>query len=188
MDSTSVSLLRRLNSAEREIAWERFVELYAPLIYHWSLRAGLSASGAADCVQDVLALLVEKLPTFTYDPARSFRGWLRTVTFNRCRDLLRRSAGVAHSTVPLEPEDAIAPNNIELFTDDEYQRALVHRAMEVMQNEFEPRTWQACWEAVTSGDSVGQIAERLGMSENAVYLAKSRVLRRLREELHDLLD
>jgi len=76
MDSTSVSLLRRLHSGEKEIGWERFVDLYSPLIYHWTLRAGLPGRDAADCVQDVLTLLVEKLPTFTYDPRKSFRAWL----------------------------------------------------------------------------------------------------------------
>jgi RNA polymerase sigma-70 factor (ECF subfamily) len=188
MDSTSVSLLRRLHTEEREIAWERFVELYAPLIYHWTLRAGLPGSDAADCVQDVLALLVEKLPTFTYNPEQSFRAWLRTVTVNKCRDILRRNAGVAYRAVPLEPDDAVSPDGTKLFTDEEYQRSLVHRALEVMQTDFEPNTWQACWELVTSGDSVSQVARRLGMTENAVYLAKSRVLRRLREELEELLD
>jgi RNA polymerase sigma-70 factor, ECF subfamily len=188
MNSTSVSLLRRLHSEEREIAWERFVELYAPLIYSWTLRSGLSGSDAADCVQDVLALLVEKLPAFTYDPNKSFRAWLRTVTVNKCRDILRRNAGVSHRTAPLAPEHAFSPDHVELFTDEEYQRSLVHRALEVMQTEFEPNTWKACWEFVTSGDSVSQVAQRLGMTENAVYLAKSRVLRRLREELDELLD
>jgi RNA polymerase sigma-70 factor (ECF subfamily) len=188
MDSTSVSLLRRLHTDEREIAWERFVELYAPLIYHWTLRAGLSESDAADCVQDVLAILVEKLPNFRYDPAKSFRAWLRTVTVNKCRDILRRNAGIAYRALPLDASDAVSPDGAELFTDEEYQRSLVHRALEVMQTEFEPNTWKACWELVTSGDSVSQVAKRLGMSENAVYLAKSRVLRKLRDELEDLWD
>jgi RNA polymerase sigma-70 factor, ECF subfamily len=188
MDSTSVSLLRRLHSDEREIAWERFVDLYAPLIYHWTLRAGLTRSDAAECVQDVLLLLVEKLPTFTYDPAKSFRAWLRVVTLNKCRDLLRRNASAAYRALPLGPKDAVVPDGVELFTDEEYQHSLVHRALEVMQAEFEPNTWRACWELVTSGESVSQVAQRLGMSENAVYLAKSRVLRRLRKELEILVD
>lgn len=188
MDSTSVSLLRRLHTDEKEIAWERFVELYAPLIYHWTLRAGLPNDDAADCVQDVLTLLVDKLPTFSYDPKKSFRAWLRTVTLNKCRDTLRRSATLAQSATPLKPEDAVVADGVELFTDQEYHRSLVHRALELMQREFEPKTWQACWEQVVSGDSASVVAQRLGMTENAVYLAKSRVLRRLRNELDGLMD
>ncbi|MBT6155195.1 MAG: sigma-70 family RNA polymerase sigma factor [Planctomycetaceae bacterium] len=188
MDSTSVSLLRRLHTDEKEIAWKRFVELYAPLIYHWTLRAGLSDDDAADCVQDVLTLLVDKLPTFAYDPKKSFRAWLRTVTVNKCRETHRRNATVAKSTDPLKPDDAVSPDGVEGFTDQEYQRSLVHRALELMQREFEPNTWQACWKHVVSGDSASVIAQQLGMTRNAVYVAKSRVLRRLRDELDGLMD
>ena len=188
MDSTSVSLLRRLKTDEREVAWERFVDLYAPLIYHWALRSGVSASDAADCVQDVLAVLVDKLPTFEYDPKKSFRAWLRTVTFNKSRDMFRQNTSPVNRTVSLEPGDAVSPDSIDLFTDEEYQHAVVQRALAIMQAEFEPNTWRACWEHVTSGDSAARIAERLGSTENAVYLAKSRVLRRLREELDGLMD
>ena len=145
MDSTSVSLLRRLHTDEKEIAWERFVELYAPLIYHWTLRAGLSGDDAADCVQNVLKVLVDQLPTFIYDPKKNFRAWLRTVTVNKCRDTLRHNATVVQSAIRLGLEDAVSADGVELFTDQEYHRSLVHRAMELMQTEFEPKTWQACW-------------------------------------------
>ncbi len=188
LDSTSVSLLRRLHSDDREIAWERFVELYAPLIYHWTLKTGLSGHDAADCVQDVLATLVEKLRTFKYDPSKSFRAWLRTVTRNKCRDAMRKRATIAQGAVPLNPEDAASPNDTELFTDRDYQLYVVQRAMEVMQAEFETSTWQACWSQVIEGKSAAEVAQQLNLSENAVYLAKSRVLRRLRDELEDLLD
>ena len=188
MDATSVSLLRRLHTDEKEIAWERFVELYAPLIYHWTLRAGLSGDDAADCVQDVLTLLVDKLPTFTYDSKKSFRAWLRTVTVNKCRDAFRHKATAANATVPLQPQDALSVDDVELFTDQEYVSSLVHRSLELMQTEFETNTWKACWAQVVSGESPAAVAERLGMTENAVYLAKSRVLRRLRDELDGLMD
>jgi RNA polymerase sigma-70 factor (ECF subfamily) len=190
MHSTSDSLLGRLKTTkrEREIAWERFVELYAPLIYQWTLRSGLPRDEAADCVQEVLALLVDKMPQFTYDPRKSFRAWLRIVTLNKCRDVLRRRAGVTRSAVPLESDDALALDGVELFTDQEYRQFLVRRALEVMQTEFQANTWQACWDQVVLGHSASVVAERLNMSENAVYLAKSRVLRKLREELEGLLD
>jgi hypothetical protein len=82
MDSTSISLLRRLRQPNQEAAWQRFVDLYAPLIFHWSKNQGLTPTDASDLVQDVLAIVVEKLPEFEYDPQRRFRGWLRTVTVN----------------------------------------------------------------------------------------------------------
>src|SRR5436190_2152048 len=91
MDETSASLLRRLRRPDAA-AWERFVDLYTPLIYFWALRMGLQAPDAADLVQDVFATLVEKMPTFEHYAGRSFRAWLRTVTQNRWRDHCRRKA------------------------------------------------------------------------------------------------
>lgn len=188
MNSTSVSLLERLGSADRERAWSRFLELYAPLIYHWTLRAGLAPHDAPDCVQEVLATLVEKLPAFRYDPQGSFRAWLRAITVNKCRDFGRRNAAASRRTTELAVGDALAPDGSDLFSEEEYRRALVHRAFELMQSEFEPKTSRACWEHIVTGDPARVVGERLGMSENAVYLARSRVLKRLREELAGLLD
>src|SRR5262245_37397575 len=93
MNTTSASLLERLGQpAERELAWNRFVRLYTPLLYHWARRLELSSADAADLVQEVFALLLRQLPRFAYDARKSFRGWLRIVTLNRWRDLRRRCA------------------------------------------------------------------------------------------------
>src|SRR6476619_4136163 len=90
MNTTSFSLLQRLREpAERQASWQRFVQLYTPLLFHWARKLGLSAEDAADLAQEVLILLVQKLPEFNYDPERSFRGWLRTVTLNKWRDRQR---------------------------------------------------------------------------------------------------
>src|SRR5205809_8103452 len=87
MHTTSLSLLERLRwPEEQEANWRRFVQLYTPLLFHWARKLGLSAEDAADLAQEVLILLVQKLPAFHYDPQRSFRGWLRTVILNKWRD------------------------------------------------------------------------------------------------------
>lgn len=189
MDSTSVSLLKRLREPNAGSAWQRFVDLYAPLIYHWGLHQGLSSADAADLVQEVLALLVVKLPTFEYDPSRRFRGWLRTMTVNKARDLHRRNAvnplvGQAQ-TLSLQ-EKAIA--SLDLFEEAEYQSFLVNRALELMRSEFREETWRACWLLVVEGKKARDVAKELGLSLNSVYLAKSRVLGRLREELAGLIE
>src|SRR5687768_247074 len=92
MSTTSISLLARLRQPGDEQAWQRFVSLYTPLLYHWAKTTGLRGSEAEDLVQDVFALLVSKLPQFEYDRGQSFRGWLRTIVVNRCRDSFRRRA------------------------------------------------------------------------------------------------
>src|SRR5437763_16387468 len=101
MNTTPASLLERLRRPAEEAAWVRFVELYTPLLFYWARRVGLREPDAADLVQDVFALLVQKLPEFRYDRHKSFRAWLRTVTLNRWRQTQRRQ-----TPAPL-PEEAL---------------------------------------------------------------------------------
>jgi RNA polymerase sigma-70 factor, ECF subfamily len=184
-DSTSATLLGRLRAPQDTAAWERFVELYTPVVYRWARRAGFNEVEAPDLVQDVLLHLLRSLPTFEYDPGKGrFRGWLKTVVLNRARDLLasRRPDPVDPRTLSTEPIDP--PE----FWDVEYYRLLLDRALALMRTEFEESTWRACWEHLTSGRSARQIGAELGISEAAVFTAKSRVLKRLRHELQEFLD
>src|SRR4051794_22774844 len=92
MDRTPVSLLERLRQPADQTAWGRFVDLYTPLLYYWARRRGLPSAEAADLVQDVFLVLVQKLPEFRYDRDKSFRNWLRTVMLNKWREGLRQRA------------------------------------------------------------------------------------------------
>lgn len=185
MYTTSQTLLGRMKQGRNEADWRRFVDLYTPLLYFWANRNGLQDSDAADLVQEVLSLLVKKLPEFDYDPQKSFRGWLRTVTLNRLRTLRRRrmehpqseAAGQRH-------EEPVAYD--EGFWEVDYHQHLAARALEIMRDSFETNTWKACWELVVSGRTAAEVGADLGLSEGAVYVAKSRVLKRLREELDGL--
>jgi RNA polymerase sigma-70 factor, ECF subfamily len=184
MHTTSPTLLQRLAQAPSESDWDRFVRLYTPLLYYWANRNGLQGHDAADLVQDVLALLVEKLPQFRYERDKSFRGWLRTILFNKWRSR-RSSVG----PVPLEPHhEPAAPDGVELLEEEEYRRYLAMRALALMKSDFEPVTWKACWETVVNDRAAADVAGELGITVNAVYLAKSRVLSRLRRDLEGLLD
>jgi len=188
MDSTSVSLLRRLRHPHQDVAWQRFVDLYAPLIFHWSRSQGLNSSDAADLVQEVLAILVTKLPEFEYDPTQRFRGWLRTITLNKARDF-QRHQGIQPSTGADEAIGQIAVAcNVDLFSEAEYRSFLVKRAMQLMQSEFEQQTCQACWKHVAEGRRAADVAQEMSITENAVHIAKCRIMRRLREELDGLTE
>lgn len=180
---TPVSLLEQLRQPAQEQAWTRFVELYTPLLYCWARRTGCQESDAADLVQEILTLLVRKLPEFTYDRHRSFRSWLRTVAHNCWRNLWRRAA---LPRVAGDLTELAAPAADEPFWEVEYQQRLVGRALELMRAEFQPTTWQACWQSVVDGKPAAQVARDLGISVAAVYCAKSRVLSRLRQDLVDL--
>jgi RNA polymerase sigma-70 factor (ECF subfamily) len=187
MDKTSISLLERLRSPDPAEAWERFVELYTPLLLYWARKRGLQPQDAADLVQDVFTVLVQKLPEFTYDPGKSFRNWLRTVLFNKWRDRWRSPSLPVRGGEEALAEVA-APDDLDAFWEGEHRRHLLRRAMELMQAEFTPTTWKACWESAIEGRSAADVAAELGLTENAVYIAKSRVVRRLRQELRGLLD
>lgn len=187
MQTTSVSLLQRLRQTATDRDWRRFVEIYTPLLFHWVRQAHVRPPDDADIVQEVFVLLVEKLRYFEYDIEKSFRGWLRTVVVNKARDRLRRKS------LPLKHDPAELAKVVDNSDDSsgwerEHQAFVAATAMQIMRAEFQETTWKACWEFVVAGRPAAEIAADLGISENGVYVAKCRVMRRLRKELAGLLD
>jgi RNA polymerase sigma-70 factor (ECF subfamily) len=188
MHTTPLSLLENLHAEQQAVskaAWARFADLYTPLLYSWACRLGLQQNDAADLVQDVFVILVRKLPAFRHDGKRSFRGWLHTVLLNHWRDRRVRAPALALDLAPVQAPD---PDPAELLEEIEYRRYLVSRALQLMQADFQPATWKACWETVVNGRSAADVAAELAMTPAAVYAATSRVLRRLRQELEGLLE
>ena len=188
MNTTSLTLIERLAGGTNDGAWGRFVDLYTPLLLGWCRRIGLPDADAADLTQTVFLTLYERLPEFRYDPARSFRAWLKTVLLNAWRNQQRGRRSRPASSSWLDP-DLVPETDPRLELDEaEYRGQLVRRALALMQEQFEPNTWKACWEFVVGDRPAAEVATELGISENAVYLAKSRVLRHLRHELRGFLD
>jgi RNA polymerase sigma-70 factor (ECF subfamily) len=187
MNTTHGSLLEELHQSSNQDAWDYFVRLYTPLMQLWARRLGLSGSDADDLVQDVFTVLVEKLPEFRYDPRRRFRAWLWTILANKARERRRRPGLVC----PLDPDDLVdpaSPDPASEIAESEYRDYLIRRALELIQHEFQPATWQAFWECCMTDQPATVVAAKLGMSIDAVYNAKSKVLRRLRRDLEGLLD
>lgn len=186
MHTTPVSLLDRLRLSPDDDDWRRLVHLYTPLLFSWARRAGAREDEAADLAQEVFAVLVQALPHFVYDDKTGrFRSWLRTIALNKFRNQKRREARAPQQ--PLDDEVPIPDDAVD-FWERAYQRELTGRALRLMQADFSPTTWQACWKFVAEGHSATEVARELGISENAVYLAKCHVMRRLRQELGGLLD
>ena len=186
MTSTSTSLLLRLRQPTDRTAWSRFVRLYGPLIYKWAIETGMQANDAADLVQDVMTLLLRKLPSFEYDKSRSFRSWLKTVTLNKWKEKCRRKALPMTNATDSRLASLPDPNS-EDFWEADYRQEVVARAMELMKSDFKPATWQACQRYISGDGSPEELAEEYGISVWTIYSAKSRLLKRLREELDGLL-
>jgi RNA polymerase sigma-70 factor (ECF subfamily) len=180
---TSASLLERLRRPDEPDAWRRFVDLYTPILFAFAGRMGLQEADAADLVQETLLQLLHGLPQFRYDGRKSFRAWLWTLMRHKVLEARRRRQPRA-ADLP----DVAVPDDLEHLCQDEYRQQLVGRALAIMQSEFQPSTWKACWEHAVAGRSAADVARELGMTVGAVYAAKFRVLARLRQELQDLLD
>lgn len=187
MNTTRVSLLQQLRSTQNSIAWADFAQIYTPLVYHWVADLAIPAADRNDVVQDVFVVLLHKLPNFQYDVQGSFRAWLRTITIHKARDLIRKK----HRKVEpkfFENLDAIQAHDSDRLTEQEYRRYVADAALKLMRQYFSETTWQACWKHVAEGRPAQEVADELGISINAVYLARGRVLHRLRQELQGLWD
>ena len=187
MSATPVTLLQRLRHGSDPEAWPRFVELYTPLLYAWARQVGLADEGAADLVQDVFAQLLDKLPTFIYDPQRSFRAWLKTLTHRAwCEFLDRRrrtQTGSGDSQVLSRLEQVEARDELEKRLAEEYDRELLDAAIFEVRRRVAPKTWEAFRLLAFEGTSGAEVAEKLGMKIGAVYVSRSNVQKMLKEQL-----
>jgi RNA polymerase sigma-70 factor, ECF subfamily len=189
---TSRSLLERIR-ADDAAAWQRLVTLYAPLVCSWCRRWGLQDQDAADVLQEVFQAVVANIAGFRKGSGGgTFRGWLRTITDNKVRDLFRRLGREPRAVGGSEAQTRLAqvpmPPDHDASASAPEERGLLHRALEVIRGEFHERTWQAFWRTAIDGRPSADVATELSMNAGAVRVAKSRVLHRLREELGDLLE
>lgn len=189
--STSRSLLSRVRSDDAA-AWERLVHLYAPLVLSWCRRWRLKEEDLDDIFQEVFRTVARNIDQFQKErPGDTFRGWLRTIVHSRVHDHFRSRAkqqfaigGSEAMQFFSQVAEPTRPASDETERADESE--LYRRAVELIRNEFEERTWRAFWRTAVNGVSARDAADELGMTPGAVRVAKSRVLKRLREELGDL--
>jgi RNA polymerase sigma-70 factor (ECF subfamily) len=187
MSTTSLTLLDRLRKPGQADAWDRFVRLYTPLLLDWARLQGLHDADAEDLAQTVLVKLIRLLPGYERQDGRTFRGWLFTVCRNECRDFHTRRA-----TRPMPGDDGLqtvaAPPRLDDPDEAEYRQHLVARALELVRSDFSPDVWAVFTGFVLDGKPAAEVARALGTTSNAVYQARYRVLRRLRDELGGMLD
>ncbi len=188
---TRASLLIQIRDGTNQAAWQEFVHLYGPVIYGFARKRGLQDADAADLMQDVLRSVSAAIGRLDYDRKHgTFRGWLFTITRNKVFNFLsaRRIRPVAsgdsatNQLLAEEPAVADGADTWEL----EYQRRLASLAMERVKGEFHTNTWQAFWLTAVEGLAAAEVAGKVGMSPGAIYVAKSRVLARLKDEVETL--
>jgi RNA polymerase sigma factor (sigma-70 family) len=187
---TRASLLARLGDPEDRAAWAQFVDLYGRLIYGFARKHSLQDADAADLTQEVLVAVSQAMPRWRYDRRKgTFRGWLFGVTRHKlARFLKRRQAqpqGSGDTEMRLRLEDEPDPQ-MEADWEKEFQQQLFRLAAAQVQEHFAPKTWQAFWQTAVEGKSAAAVATSLGMSPGAVYVARSRVLARLSEQIRAL--
>ncbi len=190
--SISRSWLERARVRDPD-AWRKLAEVYGPLVYQWCRRAGLQSTDATDVVQEVFRSVAGAIDGFRRDRrGDSFRGWLWTITRNKVRDHFRgrgdrpvaQGGSAAQARLRELPHEA--PEDSDEASALAVKANLARRAVAIMQDNFEPRTWQAFWQTAVEHRPAADVAGDLGISTAAVYMAKSRVLRRLRKELDGL--
>jgi RNA polymerase sigma-70 factor, ECF subfamily len=188
-----MSLLERLRVDDQD-AWRRTFALYGPLVGWWCVRLGATPQDAEDLAQEVFRVAAGRLVDFRRDrPGDTFRGWLRGIARNVVRAHLRtvraepRAPGGTDAFVSLQqvadlgadlPDQDDPPSEVD---------ALNRRALDLVRGEFEPRTWDLFWQVAVEGKSPADVAAAHRSTAAAVRQAKARVLRRLRQELGELI-
>ncbi len=186
VDDTSVTLMMRLqNSPADPAAWDQFVERYRPMLRAWCLKWQLQESDADDVVQDVMVKLVAAIRKFQYDPARSFRAWLKTVTQHALSDFVasrRKDPGRIAAPIESIAESAEATTDLEQRLEEAFDGEVLELAMHRVKRRVKPGTWDAFHLTAVEGLSGAAAATRLQIPIAHVFVAKNRVQKMLQEE------
>jgi RNA polymerase sigma-70 factor (ECF subfamily) len=188
---TSVTLLGRLQRNPNDHqAWSDFVQRYGRIIYGWCRHFNLQEADAEDVTQNVLLRLAEKMPLFVYDPSRSFRAWLKTLTHHAWSDFVtsrqRRTLGSGDTEMIQVLQSIEARDDLEKKLDEAFDRELLEEAMTRVQQRVAPQTWEAFRLTALEGLSGAAAAERIPMQVAQVFVAKRRVQKMLQEEVRKM--
>lgn len=191
--TTSLSLLDRLYQAGDSADWDRLVQAYSPLLRKWAGRYEVQAADVEDLVQDVLLVVMRELPGFRHNQQRgAFRNWLRRILVNRLRSTWRergRNAKCDSDNLATRLDELEDPSSsLSQLWDREHDCHLAQRLLELLEGRFTESTREVFRRLVLEGKDADQVAAEMGLSLNAVFTAKSRVLRELRTLGRGLLD
>ena len=194
MEETSLSLLQRLATDQNDSDWQRMMTIYRPFIFQRVSTYPLLVDQAEDIVQETMMVLMRELPVFERQRTGSFRAWLRGIVLNQLRYAARR---MKKTPLPAGQNENLL-NHIEQLADPnseasdqfdhEHDKAVFRHASEVVRDSIKESNWKAFQRHAMNGEDAREVAEELGVSVNTVLLAKSRVTRRIREEIEGMVD
>ena len=190
--NTSASLLGKLGqNPTNQIAWQNFANRYGPLIQQWCVRWGMKSDDGDEIAQNVMLQLSRQMAQFNYDRNGSFRSWLKTVTYRAWCDFVRqrmRQKDVASgdSDVLDQLKAQEAEQDLTNCLENEWKSELMELAMAAVQKRIQSHTWEAFRLSALENLSGADVADKLGMKVGAVWVAKSKVIRMIRDEIGEL--
>ncbi len=195
--TTRASLVGRLRDLGNDVAWKDFFETYWRLLFEFARRAGLSEADAQDVVQETIVSVAKQMPDFQYDRTRcSFKGWLYFVARRRIADHFRKlgrqprtllaTAGTEDGSADMEAMEGISEAQLQADWDAEWAAHLVHRALERLKREVQPKHFEVFYLNVIRGQEVKRVSSALGVNCAQVYLVKHRCTKLLREAFEEL--
>lgn len=185
---TRASLLVQIRDGANRAAWQEFMKIYGPVVYGFARKRGLQDADAADLMQEVMRAVSAAIGRLEYDPSQgSFRGWLFTITRNKVFTFLttrrNRPQSAGDSATSRLLDEQADPNDGSEEWELEYQRRLAALAMERVKGDFHETSWKAFWLTAVEGLAPADVAKQIGLSPGAIYVAKSRVLARIKAEV-----
>ncbi len=188
---TRPSLLVCIRDPHNGWAWSQFVAIYSPLVYRFARRHGLQETDAADVTQEVFCAVARGIRQFDYDPQKgSFHGWLITVARSKLRNFLgkqqAKNQGIGGTEALKLIEQQPSGDDEDAFVEREHRRCLFDWAVGQIRSDFQEPTWQAFWQTSVEGRNAKEVADSLGITVGAVYIARSRVLARLKETIRQV--
>ena len=183
---TRETLILRLRDPEDDASWSEFAEIYTPLLYGYCKKRGIQQADAADIAQDVMRSVALAMRRFEYDPEKGkFKAWLFTAVRHAIgrhfKNLKRRPLTPADSQF-IELMESTPEKSETVDWERDYQRELLKWALAKVRPEFAERIWNAFEQTAVHGREAGEVADQIGMTKNAVAIAKFRVTKRLREK------
>lgn len=187
---TQPTLLLKIRDADDSAAWEQFVRLYTPLVFAFCKQRGLQDADASDVAQEVMKTVAQSIERFDYNRRKgTFRGWLFTVTRNKLlkffTKLQKQPQGTGRTTIHTQLEQTPDAQETEIWN-LAYQKRLFQWAANEVKSEFSEKTWDAFWNTAVKNQNSQETAKALSMSLGAVYIAKSRVISRIRQQIESI--